>query len=132
MGSPWSRQIATLTIDSGRDYLIAADLPGDPTAGTKELNNIVAKEGLRHLIYMGVHENMCILARPFALEVVAGWGWNMADVAVMRELVDVMYTPKDPPYVPHADGLRLHTEYVEKFWASSVSMYDVLAPQYPS
>jgi hypothetical protein len=51
-------------------------------------------------------------------------------VAVVRELVDVMYTPKDTPYCSHAEGLRLHTEYIEKFWASSVSMYDVLVPSY--
>jgi hypothetical protein len=43
-------------------------------------------------------------------------------VAVVRELVDVMYTPRDPPYVAHAEGLRLHTSYVEKFWAASLSM----------
>ena len=42
----------------------------------------------------------------------------------------VMYTPQDSPYVSHADGLALLTAYVEKFWASSVSMYDVLVPSY--
>lgn len=40
------------------------------------------------------------------------------------------YTPIDPPYVSHADGLALHTAYIEKFWASSVSMYDILVPKY--
>ena len=34
-------------------------------------------------------------------------------------------------YVPHADALALHTAYIEKFWASSVSMYDFLVPGYP-
>ena len=28
---------------------------------------------------------------------VSGWGWGKSDIAVMRELVDVMYTPLDPP-----------------------------------
>ena len=55
---------------------------------------------------------------------------DKSTVAVMRELVDVMYTPVDPPYVPHDAGLALHTGYVEKFWASSVSMYDFLVPSY--
>jgi hypothetical protein len=40
------------------------------------------------------------------------------------------YTPIDPPYVSHAEGLALHTAYIEKFWASSVSMYDFLVPEY--
>ena len=63
-----------------------------------------------------------------------------------------MYTPVDSPYVSHADGLAIHTAYIEKvrahslsrlcavlltrkrrlqFWASSVSMYDFLVPTYP-
>ena len=40
------------------------------------------------------------------------------------------YTPIDPPYVSHAEGLALHTAYIEKFWGSSVSMYDFLVPEY--
>ena len=54
MGSPWKRQIATLTIDDQKDYLIAADLPGNPNAGTHELWNIMQAKGIKHLIYMGV------------------------------------------------------------------------------
>ena len=42
------------------DYLIAADLPGNPMAGSQEIYNIISKEGLKNLLYMGVHENMCI------------------------------------------------------------------------
>ena len=78
-------------------------------------------------MYAGVHENMCIMGRSFAIETVRSWGWPKMRVAVARELVDVMYTPADSPYVSHADGLAIHTEYIEKFWAASVSMYDVLA-----
>lgn len=53
-GSPWTRQIATLTIDDKLDYLIAADLPGNSKAGTQELWNIMQAKGIKHLIYMGV------------------------------------------------------------------------------
>lgn len=130
-GSPWTRQVATLSIDESIDYLIAADLPGNPMAGSQELYNIISKEGLKNLLYMGVHENMCIMERPFAIEHLRGWGWDKHNVAVVRELVDVMYTPKDSPYVSHAEGLAIHTAYIEKFWASSVSMYDILVPSYP-
>jgi hypothetical protein len=73
---------------------------------------------------------MCIMGRPFAIEKLRALGWEASRVGVVRELVDVMYTPKDSPYCSHAEGLRLHTEYIEKFWASSVSMYDVLVPSY--
>ena len=77
MGGPWTRQIATLAIDESTDYLIAADLPGNSMAGSQELYNIIQKEGIKNLLYMGVHENMCIMARPFAIEHVRGWGWSI-------------------------------------------------------
>ena len=51
--SPWTRQIASLSIDHDRDYLIAADLPGNPNAGTHELFNIISHLGIKNLIYMG-------------------------------------------------------------------------------
>ena len=57
-------------------------------------------------------------------------GFQKQDIAVVRELVDIMYTPKDPPYLSHAEGLQTHTAYIEKFWGSSLSMYDILAPAY--
>ena len=112
-----------------RDYLIAADLPGRPLAGAQELWNIVAEEGLRNLLYVGVHENMCIMGRPFALtHVTQQWGWAPEKIAVVRELVDTSYNPADPPYVAHAAGTALQTAYIESFWASSISMYDLLVP----
>ena len=72
----------------------------------------------------------CILDRPFAIRELLERGWPRDRISVVRELVDVMYTPKDSPYVSHAEGLALHTAYLEKFWATSVSMYDVLGPTY--
>ena len=35
----------------------------------------------------------------------SSWGWPKG---AHRELVDVTYTPRDPPYVPHADTDGLH------------------------
>eukprot|EP00756_Hemistasia_phaeocysticola_P045499 Hpha_TRINITY_DN19247_c0_g1::TRINITY_DN19247_c0_g1_i1::g.194289::m.194289 len=125
----WSRQIATLQIQPS-DFLISAVV--EKNSSQKELNNVISAKKLRHLIYLGVHENMCILNRPFALETMHAWGWTQDNLAVVRDLVDVMYTPRDPPYVSHDEGLRIHTAYVEKFWAGSVSMYDILAPYYNS
>ena len=125
-GSPWRRQIASLQIDEHADFLISSD----PSRGLQELWNVLSSRGTRRLLYLGVHENMCILGRPFAIEAVRAHGWARDAVSVVRELTDVMYSPRDSPYVSHAEGLALHTAYIEKFWASSVSMYDVLAPSY--
>ena len=108
-GSPWTHQLDALLIDERVDYLIAADLPGNPTAGTQELFNIIHHESVKNVVYMGVHENMCVMGRPFAIEQVASWGWPPERIGVIRELVDVSYNPSDPPYVSHAEGLALHT-----------------------
>lgn len=120
-GHPWTHQIDTLTIVDG-DAIISSK----EGVAEQELYNIITHKHIKNLIYMGVHENMCIMNRPFAIEKVTSWGWNKNNIAVVRDLVDVMYTPKDPPYVSHDEGLKIHTEYVEKFWANSLSMYDIL------
>ena len=54
----------------------------------QEMINVLAHRQIRHIAYLGVHENMCIMGRPFAIENVASWGMGKDNVAVMRELVD--------------------------------------------
>ena len=70
---------------------------------------------------MGVHENMCIINRPFALRNMVSLGMN---TAVMRDLTDTMYDSKEPPGVSHFTGNSLMTEYIETYIASSVVSTD--------
>jgi hypothetical protein len=49
-------------------------------------------------------------------------------IAVARELADVTYTPRDPPYVPHADT----TGYIEKCEGTGPSMCGLLVAEYKS
>eukprot|EP01062_Namystynia_karyoxenos_P061702 TRINITY_DN5411_c0_g1_i1.p1 TRINITY_DN5411_c0_g1~~TRINITY_DN5411_c0_g1_i1.p1 ORF type:complete len:301 (+),score=86.35 TRINITY_DN5411_c0_g1_i1:78-905(+) len=121
----WKRQIPSLNI-TDRDYLVSSwDLEAE-----QELWNLLGHTGINRIIYVGVAENMCVLNRPFAIRTLVGWGWAPDQIAVVRELTDIMYTPKDPPYVPHLEAVQLNHEYIEMFWASTMSMYDVLAPSY--
>ena len=46
-----------------------------------------------HFAYSGVHENMCIMHRPFAIEKVRSWGVAKEDVAVIRDLAYPIYNP---------------------------------------
>lgn len=124
-GSPWTHQIDTLTITDGDAIITSTEGQSE-----QELINVIRNRSIKNLVYMGVHENMCIVGRPFAIEKVVSWGWGRSNCAVMRELVDVMYTPNDRPYVSHADGVVLQTAWIEKFLISSVSMYDFLVPSY--
>lgn len=124
-GRVWTHQIDLLTITE-KDALITAE----EGASEQELINVISDRKIKNLLYMGVHENMCIVNRPFAIEKVVSWGWGPTSCAVVRDLVDVMYTPKDRPYVSHEQGVELQTGWLEKYLVSSVSMYDLLTPSY--
>ena len=67
---------------------------------------------------MGVHTNMCVLHRSFAIKRMVRWGF---DVALVRGLTDTMYNPARPPYVPHDEGTRLVVEFIEAFWCPTVT-----------
>ena len=56
----WSRQIATLELAT-TDFLIASA----EHVGTQELWNVLTHKSVRNLLYVGVHENMCIMFRLF-------------------------------------------------------------------
>ena len=79
--------------------------------------------GIEHLLIMGVHTNMCVLHRTFAIKQMVRWG---VEVALIRDLTDAMYNPAMAPYVSHDEGTRLVIEFIEKFWCASVQSGDVL------
>jgi hypothetical protein len=62
---------------------------------------------------MGVHENMCVMGRSFAIQSTVGWGF---DAVLARDLVDSMYDPTQSPYVSHEEGTAIMTAFIEKFW----------------
>eukprot|EP01116_Phalansterium_solitarium_P020829 TRINITY_DN6272_c0_g1_i4.p1 TRINITY_DN6272_c0_g1~~TRINITY_DN6272_c0_g1_i4.p1 ORF type:complete len:290 (+),score=68.43 TRINITY_DN6272_c0_g1_i4:35-904(+) len=116
-GSPWTHETDYITIYPD-DAII------DNVA--QEFYNVLYWRGIKNIVYTGVHENMCLMNREFSIE--ASWGWGFNPV-VCRELVDTMYDPSQVPYVTHEEGTQLMTEFVEKFWAPSVSAYDLLNPR---
>jgi nicotinamidase-related amidase len=110
----WTRQHPAVEI-SDRD-MISAD--------GAEVYSILRANDVRHVLVCGVHTNMCILNRPFAIKRLVRWGF---DVALVRDLTDAMYNPARPPYVSHEEGTRLVVEYIEKFWCPTVTSDQVLA-----
>ena len=80
--------------------------------------------GVDNLLIMGVHTNMCVLNRGFAIKQMVRWGKN---VVLVRDLTDAMYDPAMPPYVSHDEGTRLVIEYIEKSWCPTVLSGDLLA-----
>ena len=89
----------------------------------KEINNYFLDKGIKNVIRMGVHINMCVLGRSFGIRSQVHQGRN---VVVVRDLTDSMYNPAMPPYVSHEEGTRLIIEHIEKYWCPSIESADLL------
>jgi nicotinamidase-related amidase len=108
----WTRQIATIEL-APEDAL---------TDNGQETWNILAARGIENVILCGVHLNMCVLGRPFAIRQMVHLGKN---VALMRDMTDTMYNPERPPGVDHFTGTDLVIEHVEKHWCPSFTSTDI-------
>lgn len=111
----WSRQHPGVAIDSARDLI--------SDKGT-EIYSYLQAQAIEQVLILGVHTNMCVLNRSFAIKQMVRWGVN---IALVRDLTDTMYNPAMPPYVCHDEGTRLVVEYIEKFWCPSLLSGDLLA-----
>ncbi|MEQ1858629.1 MAG: protein-signal peptide and transmembrane prediction [Chthoniobacteraceae bacterium] len=110
--TPWTRQISTIEI--GPEDAI--------TDHGQETWNLLAERGIENVILCGVHLNMCVLGRPFAIRQMVALGKN---VALMRDFTDTMYNPERPPGGTHFTGNTLMIEHVEKFWCPSFTSTDL-------
>ena len=70
----------------------------------QEIYNFCEQEGIKNIVLMGVHTNMCVLARPFGIRQKVRLGKN---VVLVRDLTDALYDPRQPPYVSHARGTEI-------------------------
>jgi nicotinamidase-related amidase len=111
----WSRQHPAIEIDEARDVI---------SDDGREVYSYFQACGIRHVLLMGVHTNMCVLNRSFAIKQMVRWG---VEVALIRDLTDAMYDPASPPYVSHDEGTRLVVGYIEKFWCPTLQSQDLLA-----
>lgn len=109
----WSRQHAGIEI-TGHDGI------SDDGA---EVYNLFAQLGISNLLIMGVHTNMCVLGRSFAIRQMTRWGLR---VALIRDLTDAMYNPAMSPFVTHDEGTQLVVQHIEKYWCPTVLSGDLL------
>ena len=111
-GSPWRHQIDTIKIQEG-----------DAITDRLEAYYLMHQRGITNVIVMGVHENMCILGRPFSIRQMVKLGQN---VVLMRDLTDTMYNPRRKPYVDHFTGTDLVGWHIEKYWCPTVTSDQIL------
>lgn len=89
-----------------------------------EVYNFLRSRDIDTLLVMGVHTNMCVLNRPFAIKQMTRWGVRCI---LVRDLTDTMYNPRMRPFVPHDQGTALVVEHVEKYWCPTVDSRQLLA-----
>jgi nicotinamidase-related amidase len=87
-----------------------------------EVYSFLRQRGIKNLIIMGVHTNMCVLGRSFAIRQMTRWGIRCV---LVRDLTDAMYNPKKPPFVSHQQGTELVIEHIEKYWCPSILSQDL-------
>jgi nicotinamidase-related amidase len=110
----WSRETPLLTI--ARDDVIS-----DSGA---EIYNVLRQHHIDTVFFMGVHANMCILNRTFGIRQLSKWGVRCV---LVRDLTDAMYHSASRPYVSHAAGTELVIEYIERYWAPTVTSAQMFA-----
>ncbi len=108
----FDRQIDTLEIKLG-----------DAIADGADAFYLMKQRGIKNVIIMGVHTNMCVLGRPFGIRQMVYQGQN---VVLMRDLTDCMYNPREEPYVDHFTGNDLVFEHIERFWCPTITSADIL------
>ena len=87
-----------------------------------EVYSFLHERGIKNLIMMGVHTNMCVLGRSFAIRQMTKWGIHCI---LVRDLTDSMYNPKKAPYVSHDAGTELIVQHIEKYWCPSMLSRDL-------
>jgi type 1 glutamine amidotransferase len=82
---------------------------------------LLEQRGIKNVILMGVHTNMCVLGRPFGIRQMVYQGKN---ALLMRDMTDSMYNPKQKPQVSHFRGTELVIEHIERHWCPTVTSTD--------
>lgn len=108
MHQAWTRQHPGIRIDPVLDAV---------TDRGEEVWGLLREWGIGRVAILGVHANMCILARPFGLRALAAMGMETLFVG---DLTDTMYNPRRAPFVAHDEGTRRVVEHIARHRARVV------------
>jgi len=89
-----------------------------------EIYNFLEQLGVKNVVLMGVHTQLCVLGRSFGIRQMVRLGKR---VVLCRDLTDAMYDPRTPPHVSHQRGTELAIEHVEKYWCPSIASADLMS-----
>lgn len=88
-----------------------------------EVYSLLRQRSIKTLLIMGVHTNMCVLGRSFAIRQMTRMG---VQCVLVRDLTDTMYNPRMRPLVPHEQGTELVIQHIEKYWCCTIESRDLL------
>lgn len=108
----WTRQIAALEI-----------APEDAITDSAEAYYLMRARGIKNVIVVGVHTNICVLGRPFSIRQMVYQGQN---VVLVRDLTDTMYNPRAKPFVSHFSGTDVVVEHIERYWCPTMLSRELL------
>lgn len=86
----------------------------------QEIYNFFSHQNISRVLMAGAALNMCVLARPFGVEAMAELG---LDVRVVSDLVEVFYSPLEPPYITIEQAKWFALGYVEAKWCPITTCY---------
>jgi nicotinamidase-related amidase len=109
----WSRQHSAIVIDEEKDGI---------SDNGQEVYNLLNQRGIKNLLVMGVHTNMCILHRSFAIKPMTR---NGIKCVLVRDLTDAMYNPKMKPFVTHEEGTERIIQFIEENWCPTILSKDL-------
>ena len=109
-------------MDQQIDTIKIADEDAISDSGV-EIGNLFAQRGIENVMLVGVHENMCVIGRPFGLRNMVRLGKN---VVLVRDMTDALYNPRMSPQVSHLRGTELVAEHIEKYVCPTVTSSDLL------
>jgi type 1 glutamine amidotransferase/nicotinamidase-related amidase len=112
--SAWTRQSPHIEIGESEGISDSGD----------EIFNFFKYGGIKNMIIMGVHTNMCVLERSFGIRQMTRRGINCI---LVRDLTDAMYDPNDFPYVSHEQGVELIVQHIERYLCPSMLSSDLMA-----
>ena len=98
----WTRQHAGIEIDQQKDGI---------SDNGQEVWNFLMQKGIKNVIIMGVHTNMCVLNRPFAIKAMVRRGMNvLLGAGSDRRHVQPGAAALRQPRRGHPAGHRVHRE----------------------
>ena len=100
---------------------------------TIEIVGALLHHDIRHVVVMGRAANLCLLLRPFALRRLTRIRRSSAaadrwDVVLARDLTDILYDPRQPPYLSHVQAKDLVVRHIERYLCGSVDSSHFRSP----